>query len=367
MRRLYKQLICLSLLLIAGRAQAARIKDIADVEGVRGNQLFGFGIVVGLNGTGDGNGSQFTTKSLSNLLDKMGIRVDPNDIKSKNIAAVMLTTTLPAFVRPGSRLDVTLSSVGDAKSLSGGTLLMTPLKAADGNTYALAQGAVTVGGFSVEGGGGDQAQKNHPTVAVISQGATVERGVPFDLFQSHRVRIVLREPDFTTVSQMVERLNTDLGRPLAVAIDGASVEVAITAEFTRDPVSFLSRLENVEVEQDVGAKVVVNERTGTIIMGEHVSIGRVALAHGNLNIAIRSEKQVSQPEPLSQNGETKVVTNSDLTVAEEHKHLGVIGGRVTLGELVNALDALGATPRDLISIFMALKKAGALNAELVVM
>ena len=347
-------------------AQAARIKDIADIEGVRGNQLFGFGIVVGLNGTGDGNGSDFTTKGLSNLLEKMGVRVDAKDIKSKNVAAVMVTSSLPPFIRPGSRIDVSLSSMGDAKSLQGGTLLFTPLKGADGNVYAVAQGSVTVGGFSIEGGG-DAAIKNHPTVGSISEGASVERAIPFDLFQSRRVRVVLREPDFTTVTRLVSVINNDLDRPMAVAVDGASVEVPLLEEFSRNPVGFVARLENLSIEQDMGARVVVNERTGTIIMGEHVTLSKVALAHGNLNIAIRSETQVSQPEPFAEQGQTEVVTNTDVQVGEEKRRLGLVGGHVTLGELVNALNALGATPRDLISIFVALKKAGALHADLVIM
>lgn len=355
------------LLSLVSEASAARIKDIADVEGVRGNQLFGFGVVVGLNGSGDGNSALFTSRGFSNLLEKMGIRVDPTEIKSKNIAAVMVTSTLPAFMRPGSRVDLTLSSIGDAKSLQGGTLLFTPLKAADGNVYAVGQGAVTVGGFSIEGGG-DAAQKNHPTVGAIAQGATVERSIPFDLFQAQRVRIVLREPDFTTVSHTVSRINQELGRPLAVAQDGAAIEVALLEDSMKDPVSFLSRVENIAVEPEIGAKVVVNERTGTIIMGEHVTVGKVAVAHGNLSVAIRSETQVSQPNMLSNQGQTAVVTNSDINVGEEVKGFNVLGGeQVTLGEVVSALNALGATPRDLISIFMAMKRAGALNAELIIM
>jgi flagellar P-ring protein precursor FlgI len=346
-------------------AQAARLKDLADVEGVRGNQLFGYGVVVGLNGTGDGNSVQFTTKSLSNMLEKLGIRVDSKDIKVKNVAAVLVTATLPPFIRPGSKLDVTLSSLGDAKSLQGGNLILTPLRGADGNTYAVAQGSVSVGGFAVEGGG-DSAQKNHPTVGLISQGAMVERAIPFDLFQSQRIRIVLREPDFTTMTHVVANINTMLGRPLAVAIDSASVEIPLVADFQRDPIGLIAKLESVDVDQDIGARVVVNERTGTIIMGETVTLSRVALAHGNLNIAIRSETQVSQPNALAE-GETQVVTNADVNVGEEKTGLSIVGGQVTLGEVVGALNALGATPRDLISIFQALKRAGALHAELVIM
>jgi flagellar P-ring protein precursor FlgI len=354
-----------AVLLMSVPAHAARLKDLADVEGVRGNQLFGFGVVVGLNGTGDGNGAQFTTKSVSNMLEKLGVRLDPKDIKVKNIAAVMVTAELPAFVRPGTRIDVTLSSLGDAKSLQGGNLIFTTLKGADGNVYAVAQGAISVGGFAVEGGG-DSAQKNHPTVGLIAQGATVERALAYDLFQSKRVRIVLRSPDFTTVTRVVAGINHMLGRPLAGALDAASVEVPLVGDLERDPIGLVARLEMVEIEQDMGARVVVNERTGTIIMGESVSISRVALAHGNLNISIRSETQVSQPNALAE-GQTQTVTNTDVNVAEEDRRLGIIGGSVTLGEVVSALNALGATPRDLISIFQALKRAGALQAELIVM
>lgn len=346
---------------------ASRLKDLADVEGVRGNQLYGYGLVVGLNGTGDGKSVEFTIKSMSNALESLGVRVNPNDVKVKNVAAVMVTATLPAFTRPGSRIDVTLSSIGDAKSLQGGTLLFTTLKGADGNVYAVAQGPLTVGGFSVEGSGGDSATKNHPTVGIISAGATVERAISFDLFQSKKIRIVLREPDFTTMKAVVTAINQDFGRPLAAAIDSGSVEVLLAEDLSRDPISLMSRLEQIEVEPDSGAKVVVNERTGTIVMGEHVRVSRVALAHGNLNIAIRAEKQVSQPGALAQGGQTAVVTNTDVNVGEEIKRLSVVGGEVTLGEIVKALNALKATPRDLISILTALKKAGALNAELVVL
>ena len=345
-------------------AECARLKDIADIEGVRGNQLLGYGLVVGLNGTGDGK-LDFTQKSISNMLDKMGIRVNPIDIKVKNVAAVMVTATLPAFSRPGSKIDVAVSSMGDAKSLQGGTLLLTTLKGADGNTYAVAQGQTNLGGFSVSDGG-DSAQKNHPTVAVIPQGAIVERSIPFDLFQSRKVRVVLREPDFTTMTHVVKSVNTRLGKPVAVAVDSASVEILLDESQQADPVRIVSMLEQVEVNQDLGAKVVVNERTGTIVMGSHVTISKVALAHGNLNIAIRSETDVSQPNALAA-GTTMAVTNQDITVGEDVNALQIVGGEVTLGDVVKGLNALGATPRDLISIFSALKAAGALNAELVIM
>lgn len=357
-------IFCVSL--VAAQANAARLKDIADIEGVRGNQLFGYGVVIGLNGTGDGKGVEFTIKSLSNLLERLGVRVEPEDIKVSNVASVIVTATLPPFIRPGSRIDVTLSSLGDAKSLQGGTLIMTPLKGADGKVYAVAQGPISVGGFAVEKGG-DSAQKNHPTVGTIAEGASVERVVPFDLFQSSRLRVVLREPDFTTITRVVREVNLSLGTHSARALDAASVEIPLAEFRDRDPVSLVAQLESVDVEQDIGAKVVVNERTGTIIMGENVSVSTVALAHGNLNITIRSEAQVSQPAPLSEGGQTTTVTQTDVQVGEESGALNVIKSRTTLRELVQALNSLGATPRDLIAIFTALKRAGALHADLVIM
>lgn len=362
--RMVLVLLLLSALLVVGSVQAARIKDIADVEGVRGNQLLGYGLVVGLNGTGDGK-VDFTLKSIANMMEKMGIRVLPQEVKVKNVAAVMVTATLPAFARPGSKIDVQISSLGDAKSLQGGTLLFTPLKGADGNTYAVAQGSVNLGGFAISDGG-DSAQKNHPTVGTISAGATVERSIPFDLFQANKVRIVLRDPDFTTMTRMVKVINDHFGSAAAVAVDSGAVEVVLAGMQSEDPVGTMAKLEQLEVDRDIGAKIVVNERTGTIIMGEHVTISRVALAHGNLSISIRSETQVSQPNALG-GGQTAAVTNSDINVGEDVKYLRIVGGEVTLGDLVKALNALGATPRDLISIFTALKRAGALHADLEIM
>ncbi len=364
MRKLVLIIALLLTLGIAELGQCARLKDIADVEGVRGNQLLGYGIVVGLNGTGDGK-VDFTLKSMSNMLEKMGIRTDPILIKVKNVASVMVTSELPPFARPGSKVNITISSMGDAKSLQGGILLITPLKGADGNTYAVAQGPIDLGGFAVSEGG-DSAQKNHPTVGTIPQGASVERAIPFDLFQSNKIRIVLRSPDFTTMTRVVAALNRRIGKPAAVAIDSAAVEVPIDPEARGNPVGLIAALEQVEIEQDLGARIIVNERTGTIIMGEKVTINKVALAHGNLNISIRTENQVVQPNALA-GGQTAEVSNVDINVGEEVQSLRIVGGEVTLGDLVKALNAIGATPRDLIAIFTALKAAGALNAELVVM
>ena len=363
-----KNLVCAlavsAVVSFAGVAHAARLKDIADVEGVRGNQLIGYGVVAGLNGTGDGR-VDFTLKTMSNMLEKMGIRTDPLLIKVKNVAAVMVTAELPAFARPGTKVPVTVSSMGDAKSLFGGILLITQLKGADGNVYAVAQGAIDLGGFSVNDQG-DSAQKNHPTTATVPYGAIVERAIPFELFNSNKLRIALRNPDFTTATRVVTALNKRMGKPVAVAIDSGSVEVRIDETAKLNPIALVATLEQVEVKQDIDAKVVVNERTGTIIMGAHVTLGQIALAHGNLNISIRQENDISQPNAFA-GGTTAEVTNVDINVGEDVEALKIVGGDVTLGELVKALNALGATPRDLMAIFTALQQAGALNAEFVVM
>lgn len=365
MKKLILVVAVLGAFLQTGPAYGARLKDIADVEGVRNNQLIGFGVVVGLNGTGDGNRVDFTLKSMSNLLERMGIRADPQLIRVKNVASVMVTAELPSFSRPGSRIPITVSSLGDAKSLFGGILLITQLRAPDGNVYAVAQGAIDLGGFAVSDSG-DSAQKNHPTVATIPNGAIVERAIPFDLFQSNKVRLVLRNPDFTTMTRVVAALNRRMGRKAALAVDSAVVEVTLDDAAKANPIGAMAVLEQVEIQQDIDARVVVNERTGTIIMGANVTIGQVALAHGNLSVSIRRENDISQPNAFA-GGTTAEVTNVDVNIGEDVESLRIVGGDVTLGQLVKALNALGATPRDLMAIFTALQQSGALNAELVVM
>jgi flagellar P-ring protein precursor FlgI len=352
-------------ILLPGSSEAARLKDLADIEGVRGNHLVGYGVVVGLEGTGDQRGASFTPQTITNLLERLGIRVDPKALQLANIAAVMVTAELPPFVRPGSKIDVTLSSMGDAKSLQGGVLIMTPLKGADGNVYAVAQGPVSLGGFVVASGG-DTAQKNHSTVARVPLGGTVERSIPFDLFASGQVRIVLRQPDFVTITRVQEVINRFFGENKATALDSASVLIPLDPSLAIAPIHLIARLEQLEVQPDLPARVVVNERTGTVIIGEDVRVSTVALAHGNLNITIRSETQVSQPNVLA-GGETAIVQNTDIEVSEEAGKIQVVEKGVNLGEVVNGLNSLGATPRDLIAIFQALKQAGALQAELIIM
>lgn len=360
----------LLLTFVAPRAYGARLKDIADIEGVRGNQLYGFGLVVGLNGTGDGK-TPVMTRSLANFLEHLGVRVSPEDLKVKNVAAVMVTANMDPFVRGGSKLDVTLSSIGDATSLVGGVLLLTHLKGVDGETYALAQGPISVGGYTV-GQGQDVSTKNHPTVAKVTAGATVEKDISFDLFRKGVVRIVLKEHDFTTVVTAVDKINDFLRQkdlPLATALDSRAIEVPIYQQLLKDDsevIKFISLLEQLEVVEDRPARIVVNERTGTIVVGDTVRISRVALAHGNLNIAVSANQEASQPAaPFA--GTTEVIQNQEIGVSEDEGKMGTLGGEVTLSELVRGLNALGATPRDLISIFLALKEAGALHGELEIM
>lgn len=353
------------ILFVASSAFSARLKDIAEIEGVRDNQLVGYGVVVGLNGTGDGGNSLFTRQSISNMLERLDIRVPPDQLNLSNTAGVFVTATLPPFAKKGSELDITISSLGDAASLQGGVLLMTPLKGADGQVYAVGQGSVTVGGFAVASGG-DSAQQNHPTVGRIPSGAIIEREIPFDLFAEGTVRVVLNQPDFRTITRVRDAINTHLGGEFGEVFDSGSVKLSLGELANDDPIKLIAELEDLTVTPDLPARVVVNERTGTIIIGENVKVEKVALAHGNLNIVIREEQQVVQPPPFAQ-GETAVVPNEDITVTQEPANLSLLGGDVELSDVVAGLNALGATPRDMIAIFQALKTAGALNAELVIM
>lgn len=359
-------LACLALGLLAAPAAGIRVKDIADVKGVRDNQLIGYGLVVGLNGSGDKRGTEFTIQSLASVLARMGIGVDAEEIKVKNVAAVMVTATLPPFSRVGSRLDATVSSLGDATSLEGGTLVMTPLHGADGEVYAIAQGALSVGGFAAAGGGGSSVQKNHPTVGRLAGGATVERELDFAIDGRRVFEIALSEADFTTAIRTARAINAAFDGAVAVAPDPGTVRVSMPDHFVGDVVSFLAAVEAVEVEPDHIARVVLNERTGTVVMGEAVKISTVAVSHGSLSVTISTVNEVSQPLPFSE-GETVEVTNDEVEAVEESARLTVVEGPVTIQELVRGLNAMGVTPRDLISILQAIKASGALAAELEVL
>jgi flagellar P-ring protein precursor FlgI len=346
-------------------ARGARIKDITDILGVRGNQLFGYGLVVGLDGSGDKQGTEFTIQSLTNMLLKMGIEVDAGQVKVKNVAAVMVTTELPPFARPGMRLDVLVSSIGDAKSLQGGTLLMTSLVGVDGDTYALAQGAVSTGGYSASAGG-DEVQKNHPTVGRVPGGALVEQAVPVPMDLQERLHFALHQPDFTTAELVAEAMNTKIGEAVAFSQDSRTVVVDVPVEYKGRVVDYIARLEAVEVSVDAPARIVINERTGTIVMGENVRISTVAVSHGGLSVTIQEEQSVSQPEPFGR-GRTAVTKEKELFVEDEASRLMVLPSGVSLGEVVKAMNVVGVTPRDLIAILQAMERAGALNAELVIM
>lgn len=360
--RLSAILLLLSLLLVfSSAAHAERIKDIASFEGMRENQLIGYGLVVGLDGTGDKGNS--TLQSMVNMLQRMGVTVRQTDIKAKNTAAVMITAALPPFPKPGVRVDALVSTIGDAKSLQGGTLLLTPLKGPDGQVYALAQGPLSVGGF-LGGGGGTTVQKNHTTAGKVPEGVTVESEPHFALGNGKEIRLFLHRPDFTTASDVALKINEKLDDPLAAAtVDPSTVRIQIPGQYQHKIVEFMAAIEAVEIEMDTPARVVINERTGTVVIGDKVTISPVAIAHGSLTIEIKTDFKVSQPAPFSpEEAATVVVPGRSVKVKEQPGALFTISG-ATLGEVVRALNALGVTPRDLISILQALKATGALRAQ----
>ena len=354
----------LAVLASAPQGEAVRIKDIASFSGVRDNQLIGYGLVVGLSGTGDKTSSVFTMRSMVNMLERMGVSVDMRQMKPKNVAAVMVTAKMPVSAKPGTRLDVTVSSLGDATSLLGGVLLQTPLTGVDGKIYGLAQGSMTLGGFTVEGEAAS-ATKNITTVGMIPGGALVERSVPFEFNDQDKLTLHLRQPDFSTSMQIAERLNAAMGGQFANAIDGASVDLNVPAEYRGNLVPLMASVENIENTPDSPAKVVVDEKTGTVVLGRDVRISRAAVAHGNLSVLITEYQDVSQPGPFS-SGDTVVTPQTEINVNEQNRRLMMVEG-ATLQELVDGLNAIGATPRDLITILRTLKTAGALHAELEVM
>ncbi|MBU1626931.1 flagellar basal body P-ring protein FlgI [bacterium] len=340
-----------------------RIKDIANLMGVRDNQLSGYGLVVGLNGTGDKDQTKFTVQTLVNMLERLGVTIPASSVKVKNVASVIVTANLIPFAKSGSRIDVVVSSIGDAKSLQGGTLIQTPLFAANSEIYAVAQGPLSIGGFSAEGGGAG-SQKNHPTVGLVPGGALVEREVPFNGFdQSGKLQWVLKNPDFTTISRLTDTIRKTFPDMDVTSEDSSMVTVYPKGKSTSEIISLISSIELLEVSPDTLAKVVLDERTGTIVFGENVTISTVAIFHGNLTIEASTKYDVSQPLPLSI-GETVVVPESELATKEEKAKSQVIKSGTTIAELVSGLKQIGATPRDIIAIFQAIKAAGALNATL---
>ncbi|CAO3407097.1 flagellar basal body P-ring protein FlgI [Azospirillum largimobile] len=345
-------------------AASARIKDIVDVEGVRDNMLIGYGLVVGLNGTGDSlNNSPFTEQSLTGMLERMGVNTRGTNLRTKNVAAVMVTATLGAYAAQGTRIDVTVSAMGDAKSLLGGTLLVTPMMGADGEVYAVAQGPIAVSGFTAQGQGAS-VTRGVPTSGRISSGAIVEREIQFSLAELPVLRLSLRNPDFTTAQRVATAINIQLRGNRAQATDPSSVLINVPETRRGDVVGLVTEIEQLRITPDQVARVVVDEKSGVIVMGENVRISTVAIAQGNLTIRITETPQVSQPGPFSQ-GQTAVVPRTDIQVDDQsNNRLAVMNAGVTLQELVQSLNALGVGPRDMIAILQSIKAAGALQAEI---
>lgn len=352
---------------VAAEAAASRIKDLASIEGVRENQLVGYGIVVGLAGTGDSlNNAPFTKQSLQAMLERMGVNTRGANMRTANVAAVMVTANLPPFATQGSRIDVSISALGDAKSLQGGTLLVTPLIGADGEAYAIAQGALAVGGFTAKGDAAS-VTRGVPTSARIANGALVEREVDFKLGTQSAVRLSLRNPDFTTARRIAQAVNDLIGVPSAEPTDPSTVRLTLPPKFNGNIVDLITDIEQLAVEPDLPAKVVIDEATGIIVMGQDVRVSTVAVAQGNLTVTVAETPEVSQPNPLA-DGQTVVVPRTQVTVDDSSKKkMGIVQQTVSLRELVDGLNALGVGPRDMITILQAIKAAGALQAEIEVM
>ena len=354
---------------VLGAANASsRIKDIVQFEGVRENMLVGYGLVVGLNGTGDTLvDGQFTKQSLKAMLNRLGVKPTDAGLDSKNVAAVMVTAVLPPFARQGSRIDVTVSALGDAKSLLGGTLLVTPVLGADGEVYAVAQGQLAVGGFAASGAA-ETIVKGVPTSARIASGGIVEREVGFEMANMESVTLSLRNPDFTTARRIAQAINAFLGTAAARPSDPTTVHVEVPDSYRGNVVNLLTDIEQLRVEPDQLARVIIDEQSGIIVMGENVRISTIAIAQGNLIIRITETEQVSQPGPFANVGATATVPRTEIEITEgEERRLGVVNAGVTIQELVNGLNALGIGPRDMITILQAVKAAGALQAEIQVM
>jgi flagellar P-ring protein precursor FlgI len=365
MRRVILILILLSQFLLS----ATRIKDIAYIKGVKGYQVIGYGLVVGLNGTGDSRRVNFTIQSVVSMLKKFGITVvEPDLLRMRNVAAVMVTATIPPFAKEGSTVDVIVSSIGDATSLHGGTLLMTPLVGPDGTIYATAQGPVSVGGFDIRGALGTRYKRNFTTAGRVPNGAIVEKPVPINLIKNSKVEIILYQPDFTTARRIAQVINDYFKSQIAFAVDASSVSVDVPDEFRGEDkiVSFISEIEMLEVQPDAIARVVINERTGTVVVGENVTISPVAISHGAIHIEVQAIPVISQPAPFSK-GQTVVTQMTTISVYQDTTVVTAIQGAATVQDIARALNALKVLPRDIIAIFQALKEAGALKAELIIM
>ena len=351
----------------AASGPTVRVKDIADFQGVRSNILIGYGLMVGLKGSGDTD-SPLTRQTLANILERMGLNARDQiaNIENSNVAAVMVTAELPPFARQGSRIDVTVSSLGDAESLEGGQLLATPLVAADGNTYAIAQGAIIMGGFTAQGRAG-VVTKNHTTSGRIAEGAIVERETGFELKDLQNLRLVLKNPDLTTAMRISDAINKKFGENVSQALDNSTVQITLPERYSEYRLPALEKIESVTLRPDVEAVVVIDEKTGTIVMGEDVRLSTVAISHANLTIRVTELPQVSQPAAFSENGETAVVPRTNIDIQEGQGHFNVLKKEATLADLVKGLNSLGVNPRDIISILQNIRAAGAMQARIKIM
>jgi len=351
----------------AGAGATSRIKDLANIEGVRQNQLIGYGLVVGLNGTGDTlNNIPFTKQSLTAMLERLGVNIRGPTIRTGNVAAVMVTANLPAFGTQGTRIDVTVSAMGDSKSLQGGTLLVTPLLGADGNVYAVAQGSLAIGGFQAEGEAA-KITRGVPTVGRIANGALIEREIEFTLNRLNQLRLALRNPDFTTAKRIAAAINDYIGSPTAEPIDQSTVVITVPTKSTANIVSFLTEIEQLQIEPDLPARIVIDERSGVVVIGRDVRVSMVAVAQGNLTVTVSETPEVSQPAPFARRGTTRVVPRTSIGVQEDGKKMFVVREGVSLQQVVDGLNAMGIGPRDLITILQAIKAAGAIQADIEVM
>lgn len=362
-------MVCALALAVPANAPAAsRIKDIVDVEGIRDNLLVGYGLVVGLNGTGDTlRNAPFTQQSLTAMLERLGVNIRGSQLKTANVAAVMVSANLPAFSPQGTRIDVTVSALGDATNLQGGVLLVTPLMGADGQVYSVAQGSVATGGFSAKGDAASVV-RGVPTNGRIANGAIVEREIDFKLADLHTLRLSLRNPDLTTAERVASAINSFLGTSAAAADNPTTIQLSVPTAYTGNAVGLLTDIEQLRVEPDLPARVVIDEGSGIIVMGQDVRVSKVAIAQGNLTISVSETPQVSQPAPFSNTGQTVVVPRTSVNVDEtKGRKLALVDGSISLKELVDGLNALGVSPRDMITILQAIKAAGALQAEIEVM
>ena len=345
---------------------ATRLKDIASLQGTGATPLIGYGLVIGLNKTGDRRQTIFSAQTLANMLERFGVSVPALQIKVENIASVLVTTELPPYARPGARLDVTVSSVGDARSLQGGTLLPSPLRGSNGEIVALAQGPLSIGGFG-GGTGGNSVQVNHLTVGRVPSGALVQVGSGATLGIMDELVLTLRDPDFVSASRVAQAINRDLGVVAARVLDPGTVSLEVPVTYRTNVSELMARIDVLSVDTDAVARVVINERTGTVVVGGHVRLGPAAVAHGNLSVMISTKLEVSQPSPLARTGETQVIANETVKVKETSNQLVTLEEGTTLDAVVRGLNALGASPRDIIAIMQALKAAGALRAEIVIL